>query len=145
MAKSLQHSVRAKNELSFLAEKAKENGRLTPASFEFSALAEKLPENLMLDTEVAEKGFAISLLHRLSDEQLEELNQAIALQKSEYVFLYFYIHHEGKHEASVELKDFEGFDFSKVLETKFNGKTAPHLSHSYLDPIHYVSVTFDVA
>lgn len=145
MAKSLQHSVHAKDELSALAEKAMENGKSTPASNKLLALAEKLPKPLMFDTEVSEKAFTIAFLEQLSDEQLAELKEAVELHKNENVFLFFYIHHEGKREALVEFKDFEGFDFSKVIKINFNVKTAPLLSHSYLDPIHYVSVTFTVA
>ena len=109
------------------------------------SLAKKFPENLMLDTEDAEGLFTLCFLLRLSPEQLANLKEAMEFHKDENVFLFFYIRHKEKPEESVELKGFEGFDLSKVIETNFNGKTAPLLSHSYLDPVHYVSVTFTVA
>lgn len=109
------------------------------------SLAIKLPNNLMLDAEDVEGIFTLNFLLRLSDEQLEDLKKASALQKDENVFLFFYTQHQGQSEHAVELKDFEGFDLSKVIEINFNGKTAPLLSHSYLPPVHYVSVTFVVA
>lgn len=109
------------------------------------SLAVKLPNNLMLDAEDVEGIFTFNLLLRLNDKQLEDLKKQANLQKDENVFLYFYIRHEGSHEASVEFNDFESFDFKQIRKIIFNGNTAPLLSYSDLAPVHYVSVTLVVA
>lgn len=123
----------------FLSAEAK--NEILSLRYRFFSLASKLPKNLMIHEDVA-GAFTIGFLVRLNDEQLEELKEAVALQKDEDVFLYF--RREEKGEASVELKDFEGFDFSKVIKINFNGKTAP-LLRTDSDCVHYVSVTLVVA
>ena len=109
------------------------------------SLAKKFPENLMLDTEDAEGLFTLCFLLRLSPEQLANLKEAMEFHKDENVFLFFYVQRQGQSEHAVELKDFEGFDFSKVIKINFNGNTAPLLYYSDLPPVHYVSVTFTLA
>ena len=109
------------------------------------SLADKLPNNLMLDSEDMEGAFTLNFLFRLSNEQLEDLKEQANLQNDENVFLFFYVQHQGQSEHAVELKDFEGFDLSKVIKINFNGNTAPLLYYSDLPPVHYVSVTFTLA
>lgn len=109
------------------------------------SLASKLPKKLMIHADVAEGEFTIAFLKRLSDEQLADLNEAVNLHEGEDVFLFFYTQHQGKCEHLIELKDFENFDFSKILGISFNGNTAPLIYHMDSIPIYYVSVTFTVA
>ena len=108
------------------------------------SLANKLPENLLLDA-VNEHGmFTATVLLHLTEAQLCDLRKEARLHKTDNVFLFFYSVSEknlGKQHAA-EVKDFTTFDFSKVVDIQFNGSCAPLLQHNYLKPIHYVSTTF---
>lgn len=114
------------------------------AKDKLSDLASKLPNNLMFYADTPEEKFTIAFLEQLTSEQLKKLKEAADLQKNEDVFLFFYTQHQGQSEHAVELKDFEGFDLSKVIKINFNGNTAP-LLRTDSDCVHYVSVTFTLA
>lgn len=108
------------------------------------SLANKLPENLVLDSMNAEGSFTINFLLQLAEEQLCDLRKEARKQKNENFFLFFYSVTEGKEPKSLptEVKNFSTFDFSKVKSISFNGNTSPYLPYRNWSPIHYVSVTF---
>lgn len=153
MAKRLQ-AIRAKNKLEAMAKEAEakfakqshetKDYELISIRDRLLLLASELPEKLMIHTESAEETFTIAFLEQLTDEQLEKLREAADLQKNEDVFLFFYTQHQGQSEHAIELKNFEGFDFSEVIKINFNGNTAP-LLRTDSDCVHYVSVTFTLA
>lgn len=112
------------------------------------SLANKLPQNLVVDA-VNEHGmFTAALLLRLKEENLCDLRKEARKHKNNPVFLFFFKVSEkelGK-KAPFEVRDseFTTFDFSKVVNVLFNGSTAPLLDHNYLAATHYVSVTLVV-
>lgn len=108
------------------------------------SLANKLPENLLIDAVNEEGRFSAAFLLQLNDEQLSELRKEAKKQEKKNLFLFFYSVPEEKagKEAPYEVKNFSSFDFSKVVKVSFNGSTAPFLKYRDFPPVHYVSVTF---
>lgn len=154
MAKKLQE-IRATDKLKAMAEVAEvqfakqsyeaKEYELISIRDRLLLLALKLPKKLMIHTDASEGTFTIDFLNRLTDEQLADLNKAVNLHEVEDVFLYFYMRREGKRMPTIELNEFENFDFGRVLETTINGNTVSLIEREDLPPTHYVSVTFHVA
>jgi len=112
------------------------------------SLANKLPDNLLLDAVNSHGIFTASFLLRLKEENLCDLRKEARKHGNESVFLFFFKVSEkelGK-KAPFEVKEteYDTFDFSKVSDVLFNGSTAPLLEHNYLHAMHYVSVTLVV-
>lgn len=122
----------------------KKNTTTVSAKDMLISLANKLPENLLLDA-VNEHGlFCMEFLLWLNECQLSALREEAKKHADEDIFLFFYSipeNNSGK-KVPVEVKNLSSFDFSKVLSINFNGNTLPALKHSMLPPVYYVSVTF---
>ena len=102
-----------------------ESQHLIHATDMLLSLAAKLPDNLMLDAKDTKGTFTFAFLQRLSDEQLAKLKKEASLHRNEAVCINFYTRCKGKHQPIVELKDFENFNFNKVLKIRITGKAGP--------------------
>lgn len=115
----------------------------------FISIAEKLPENLMVDAVSAHGLFAIEFISRLNDEQLAELEKATEKQgfpnksnEKKPVFLEFSTVQEGSSSCPIELKQFSNFDWDKVSKIKINGNTVPFLYSKSSPELNYIQIVF---
>lgn len=105
------------------------------------SLANKLPENLLVDS-VNDKGkFSLNFLLRLTDNQLVSLKEEASKKKSDFLLDFATIELESD-TCPNELRNFSDFNWEKVYEIKISGDTCPYQPNIHSKCVDYVCVTF---
>jgi len=103
-------------------------------------MAGQLPDRLVADIYTEHGAFCIRFLHSLSKEDFVSLNKEAEKKNKDFV-LFFFWQKQGSTKLPEEIKNFQAFDFSKVIQVRFNGSTADYANRIDDTPIPYVSVT----
>ena len=104
----------------------------------------ELPEKLYLQSDSKAYDFTINFLRNSSKEELAKLKQEGDKKEKNFILIFYTLPEKAQHKSPYQIQDFKTFDFSKVVEIRYNANTIPLLPKKEGEPIPNMSVIFVV-